>query len=188
MLAGGESRRFGRDKAGELVGGVSLLERAAGTLSDVLPRVVVVAAHVPAALVWPHVPDLRRGRGPLAGIEAALGHAADLGLPGAFVLACDLPLVDAPTVRAVIDALGPDALASAPERAAPPGVEPLCAAYRVGCLPEVRGALDREELAVHRLFARVRGVTVPVRAELLLNVNRPADAGRAEIALRHSGR
>ena len=185
MLAGGESRRYGRDKAAEVVGGSSLLARAAGTLAEVLPRVVVVSSRAPPTRAWPHVPDLRPGRGPLAGIEAALTHAADLGLEGAFVLACDLPLVDAATVRAVIAALRPDTLAAAPARASPPGVEPLCAAYCLGCLGDVRGALDREELAVHRVFARVRGATVPVRAELLLNVNRPDDARRAEALLRH---
>jgi molybdenum cofactor guanylyltransferase len=188
VLAGGESRRFGRDKSAEVVGGVTLLARAAETLAEVLPRVVVVSSRAPETHAWPSLRDLRPGQGPLGGIEAALEHAAGLGLDGAFVLACDMPLVDAATVRAVIAALGPETRAAAPERSAEPRVEPLCAAYRVGCLPDVREALDRNELAVHRLFADVRGVTVPVRAELLLNVNRPADRDRADEALGHSGR
>lgn len=188
MLAGGESRRYGRDKAAEVVGGASLLARAAGTLAEVLPHVVVVSSSIPAGPEWVYVPDLRPGKGPLAAIEAALVHAADLGLEGAFVLACDLPLVDAATVQTVIAALGADVLAVGPERASPPGVEPLCAAYRLGCLSHVRRALDREELAVHRLFTAVRGVTVPVRAELLLNVNRPVDREEAESVLRHRKR
>jgi molybdenum cofactor guanylyltransferase len=188
VLAGGESRRYGRDKAAEVVGGTSLLARAAGTLAEVLPHVVVVSSRAPARRDWAHIPDLRPGKGPLAGIEAALEHAADLGLEGAFVLACDLPLVDAATVRAVIAALGPETRAVAPERASPPGLEPLCAAYRLRCLDDVRGALDREELAVYRVFTAVGGVTVPVRAELLLNVNRPDDARRAEASLRHPER
>ena len=75
MLAGGESRRFGGDKAAASIGGVSLLERAAGTLARVFRDVVIVSAIERPTTAWPRVPDLRAGCGPLGGIEAALVHA-----------------------------------------------------------------------------------------------------------------
>jgi molybdenum cofactor guanylyltransferase len=185
VLAGGESRRYGRDKAREIVAGKSLLGRATGTLAEVLARVVVVSSRPRSGDGWTSVPDLRPSKGPLAGIEAALAHAAELGLGGAFVLACDLPLVDAATVRTVIAALAPGVAAAAPARSGAPGVEPLCGAYRMEALGAVRAALDRDELAVHRVFAHVGGVTVHVPPDLLLNVNRPADREHAETFLRH---
>lgn len=182
VLAGGESRRFGRDKATEVVAGVPLVSRAAATLADVFPHVVVVSSRAHHDAGWPRVPDLRPGLGPLAGVEAALEHAASLGLVGAFVLACDLPLVDADTIRSIARALGP-AAAAAPERDGTPPIEPLCAAYRVSCLPAVREALDRGRLAAHGPFAAVDGVTVRLASEQFLNVNRPDDLDRAEQAL-----
>jgi molybdopterin-guanine dinucleotide biosynthesis protein A len=180
VLAGGESRRFGSDKAAALVMGRSLVERAAETLARVLPEVVIVSSRAPATASWLHVPDERAGQGPLAGIEAALRYAHDRGLDGAFVLACDLPLVDAPTVEAVIAALGP-ALAAAPSRDG--RWEPLCAAYRVECLPWASGALDRGERAAHALLEAVSAVGVVLPGDRFLNVNTREDQARVTAVL-----
>jgi molybdopterin-guanine dinucleotide biosynthesis protein A len=182
VLAGGESRRFGSDKAAELLAGKPLVVRAAETLARVFADVIVVSSREPVTRAWQHVPDTRESKGPLAGIEAALACAAGRGLEGVFVLACDLPLVDEAAVRTIVGALG-ERLAAAPMREAPPGVEPLCAIYRVACLPFVADALDREDLAVHDLFEGVSGVKVPLPPDLFLNVNRPGDHRRAAAVL-----
>lgn len=179
VLAGGASVRFGRDKALETIAGRTLLDRAIDTLGAVTSDVVVVGGHndgVSSRVVA----DLRPGAGPLAGIEAALTVAVDEGYAGVFVLACDLPLVTPGTVRAVALALGEDA-AAAPARSEPPGVEPLCGAYRTSCLGAARSLLDEGRGAAHALFAAVSGVRVPLPQEEFLNVNTPeaADAARA---------
>jgi len=180
VLAGGESRRFGRDKAAEPVGGVPLAARAAATLSLVLPEVVVVSSREPpAGATLRHLRDLREGCGPLGAIEAALARAADAGLDGVFVLACDLPLVGADVIRAVLAGLG-GASACAPARDGEPACEPLCAAYRASCLGPAGALLDRGARAAHELFAAVGGVTVALPAGAFLNVNTPADRDRAE--------
>lgn len=183
MLAGGESRRFGSDKAAEPLGGKPLAARAAETLARVFRQVVIVSSREPTTSEWLHVPDAREGKGPLAGIEAALLRARELRLAGAFVLACDLPLVDDATVRAVLGALK-SRLAAAPVREGAPEMEPLCAAYRLECLPFVSRALDREELAAHALFQSVGGVTIRLPTGLFLNVNTPADHERAAAVLK----
>ncbi|MGE0159045.1 MAG: molybdenum cofactor guanylyltransferase [Gemmatimonadales bacterium] len=179
MLAGGESRRFGSDKTSALLDGETLLGRAAGTLARVFADVVVVSsAGARSTDRWPRVPDLHPGLGPLAGIEAALVHARDSGRIGAFVLACDMPMVDEATVRAVLGALDSRRAAAA----GPAGtgrVEPLCAAYRLECLPEVSRALEERRLAAHELFASVGGVVVELPAARFLNVNTPEDHARA---------
>lgn len=182
VLAGGESRRFGRDKAAEVVAGKSLAERAAETMAEVFDHVVIVSSREPTTPRWPHLPDRRVGQGPLAGIEAALLHAEDLGLDGAFVLACDLPLVDAGTIHSVLEALE-DAEACAPASPSRPGIEPLCAVYRRSCLPRVTGALDEGLNSVHEVFTSLGGGTSPHRPTTLLNVNTRSDAVRAQAAL-----
>jgi molybdopterin-guanine dinucleotide biosynthesis protein A len=178
VLAGGDSRRFGTDKARAHLAGETLLERAAATLARVFQDVIVVSSRDQPTAPWPRVPDARAGGGPLAGIEAALLRARDLGFPGVFVLACDLPLVDESTIRSVVTALGDHAAAAAaPDDGSE--LQPLCAAYRVECLAAVTGALDAGRLAAHRVFESMQGVRVSLPAARLLNVNTPGDHARA---------
>ena len=89
VLAGGQSSRFGSDKALAELHGRTLLARAVDTLSGWCEHVVVVGrAEAPA----PTLPDWPRpGMGPLGGLAAALHLAADEGY--AAVLTCG---VDAP--------------------------------------------------------------------------------------------
>lgn len=187
VLAGGESRRFGRDKAAEPVGGKPMVVRGAETLAEVFDHVVIVSSREPAAPDRPHVRDRRPGQGPLAGIETALLEAVRSGRAGAFVLACDLPLVDASTVRAVV-AGAEGAPACAPSRPKYPGIEPLCAVYKTLCLPAVTDALDRGRRSVHEAFAAVGGIVVEIPDDVFLNVNTTLDAERARIALAPGGR
>lgn len=180
VLAGGESRRFGRDKGSALVGGLTLVDRAAGTLSEVFAEVVIVSSQENPGS-WRRIADLRPGRGPLAGIETALARAEELGCDGAFVLACDLPLVTAGTVETVALALASGgAAAAAPAREGSPSIEPLCAGYGNPCLKRVRELLDGGESAAHALFDAVAGVSVPLPANEFLNVNTVDDRDRAE--------
>jgi molybdopterin-guanine dinucleotide biosynthesis protein A len=182
VLAGGESRRFGSDKAAALLGGKTLVERAAETLGRVFAEVVIVSSRPQTIGAWPHVPDLRQGLGPLAGIEAALLRAKDVGYDGAFTLACDMPLVDESAVRSVVAALG-DGWAAAPTSGEGGGIEPLCAAYRVECLPAISRALDEGRLAAHELLTSVGGLTIALPEQLFLNVNTPEDHARVSAVL-----
>lgn len=183
VLAGGSSRRFGRDKTSQVIGGQTLVARAATTLSTTLDEVVVVGGVSGArAEPWRRVPDLRRGLGPLGGLEAALTLAESTGWDGVFLLACDLPLVGPEIVQSVIGGLG-TAQAAAPTRSTTPGSEPLCAAYRSSCLPVASELLDQGHRAVHQLVAAVETVFVDLDPEAFLNLNTPEDHRRARAIL-----
>ncbi len=183
VLAGGRSSRFGRDKGLARLDGERLLDRAAGTLRSVCDVVVVVSSrpeHEVDGIA--RIPDLRQDQGPLAGIEAALRHAEGVGAAAVFVLACDLPTVDASVVRAIVGTVG-DAAAAAPRRDGPPGFEPLCALYRVSCGDVTARLLDEGERGAYALFEHVGGKVVEMDgAPALLNVNTPADLARADRA------
>lgn len=87
VLAGGESSRFGSDKALAVLDGESLLTRAVQALQSWCDAVVVVgreAAPVPCLADWP-----RAGMGPLGGIAAALRHAAQQGFDEVLTLGVD---------------------------------------------------------------------------------------------------
>lgn len=186
VLAGGEGRRFGAPKADVTLGGVSLVRRAVRALQPVVEDVVVVSSRAVVDAPVDVVPDAREGVGPLGGLQAALDLAAERGLDGVLVLACDLPLVEAPLLRRVARSLG-DRTAAAPEREGG-GVEPLCAVYRVALADVLRARPMSSDRSVHAFFRDVGGEAVPL-AELdavpedFLNVNTPAHRARAESVL-----
>lgn len=105
VLAGGRSRRFGRDKIAVEVEGVPMALRAVRALAPSCAEVVIVTSRPTPAEWGTVIPDLRPGLGPLAGIESALGYAAERGYPAVFVLAADLPRVGPEVVAEVARAM-----------------------------------------------------------------------------------
>jgi molybdopterin-guanine dinucleotide biosynthesis protein A len=144
VLTGGTSSRMGRDK-GLLLGDVAVGALRAAGIDDVV-RIGGVAGDVL---------DDHPGEGPLGGILTALRRASSADV--VVVLACDLPLIDGPTVRAIVEALGPaDAVAC------PPG-EPLCGAWRPGLARPVLERLFTEgERSPRRALAGLRVALVDV--------------------------
>ncbi len=179
VLAGGESRRMGRDKAALSWQGQTLLERTVQTARQAVPRVLVAGRARPAEWAVPDVPflpDARPGEGPLRGLEAALVFAAPAAV---LAVACDMPL------------LSPDALhwllaqaATAPADADGLAVrnsgqwEPLFSIYFASCLPRVRERLALGQRSLHRLIKAgnfTAADTPPWVGAQLVNVNTPAD-------------
>lgn len=99
VLAGGESRRMGRDKATlpGPGGAATLLEHVVGVVSQRCEPVFVMAApgqplpEVPASVLRDEV----RGQGPLPATGRGLRAAAETGARFAFVCAVDMPLLSA---------------------------------------------------------------------------------------------
>ena len=122
VLAGGRSRRFGRDKLAESVEGRPLLERAiAAVLTVVDPGDVVVVAGpgaapaVPAGLRVAH--DAVAGEGPLAGLLAGL-DAHDPRVDRVVVVGGDMPDLVPAVLTTLVEALdgAPAALLEAGDR------------------------------------------------------------------------
>jgi molybdopterin-guanine dinucleotide biosynthesis protein A len=180
---------MGGAKAETAVGRVPMLDRAVAAVRAVVDDVVVVSSRPLAACGAPVIPDRVEGAGPLGGLDAALRHARSRGLDGVLLVACDLPLLTPALLRGVAGALG-DHLAAAPERPGG-GVEPLCAAYRVGALDAVERRLGGTERSMQGLFRELGGVPLPAAeldvGEALLNVNTPEERERAEAALSRRG-
>jgi len=91
ILAGGGSRRMGRDKAAQDWGGVRAVDRVAA-LARALGADPVVTAGRDYGLAF--APDPRPGAGPVAGVMAGAAMLKAAGCRRALVLA-----VDAPTLR-----------------------------------------------------------------------------------------
>lgn len=196
ILAGGESRRYGAPKALATVGGVRIIERVQHVLERIVPDLILLANEPDlfTDLDLPTRPDIRPGLGALGGIHTGLHWAREAGRPGILAVACDMPFPSEPLLRRIHDLAfasppdspGPDMVI--PESRGRRGVEPLFAAYGLGCLPAIEAQLEREDnrmigfhgaVAVHRIpAADVESLCDPVRA--FLNVNTPAERERAE--------
>jgi molybdopterin-guanine dinucleotide biosynthesis protein A len=180
VLAGGEGRRLGGDKATVRVGGRTLLDHALATVGRVARPVAVVARRdtalpplpVPPPLIWVE-PD--GPRHPLTGVVHALEQAD--GRP-VLVCAVDMPLLDAATLRVILiaAALAPDA----PVVAAQAGghLQVLCALYRPAALPALR-RFDPAARAQDLVTALGPAIVPFEDPQPFFNVNRPEDVLQA---------
>ena len=141
VLAGGKSTRFGRDKAGELLRGRSLLQRVIDRLDGFADEYVVVTAPqqqlppVYASRPITFVEDLYPATGPLGGVYTGL---ASMAAPRAIAVACDMPLLK-PSLLALLLRLQPGHDAVVPANGLP---EPLCAVYASTCLPAIKTQIE----------------------------------------------
>lgn len=96
ILAGGESRRMGTDKAFVEIAGRTMLDWVAAALAPVCEEVVVVG-DIDGATTLPNIADPGAPhRGPLAGLVAAMHHVPDQWLA---LVAVDQPWLRAETAR-----------------------------------------------------------------------------------------
>ncbi|WP_047865584.1 molybdenum cofactor guanylyltransferase [Rubrobacter aplysinae] len=196
VLAGGQSRRMGRDKLALTVDGVPILRRVYDALDEVCEEVVVVTVGDEEPVGLPDGARLARdmrpggpgggaaGAGPLAGLEAGLRQAR---YPAAFVAAGDMPYLSPGLVRETLRRLrAGGAHAVLPRYRG--RREPLCAAYDAGALVAVGEALDAGVSAMRELIERLPEVEEIAEDELrrfgepellLMNVNSPEDLARA---------
>lgn len=146
VLAGGGSRRMGRDKAWLEVEGVPLAERQVRLLSGIFPK-VVVSAREPEKFQergFETIVDRFAARAPIVGIATVLGAVRG----PIFALAVDLPKVPGPLIRAIAEAL-----LSGEEQCVVPRaggrLQPLCAAYRESALASAERRIAAGSLALH---------------------------------------
>ncbi len=150
MLAGGESRRFGRPKAFVPLCGVPMASWGVRALQAAGLPVGVISEEedAEAALGLPVRADLEAGLGPLGGLWTALQWAGERGDDGVLLLGCDMPLVNEALVRMILE--WSDA-APAVVPVGSEGPEPLCALYRSTCTPEVERRLHSDDRSLRGL-------------------------------------
>ncbi|BCK88631.1 putative molybdenum cofactor guanylyltransferase [Sideroxyarcus emersonii] len=90
VLAGGDSRRMGQDKAALILDGKTLLERVTAVMQQVFPKVIVSVRQLRSDVGVPQVCDAQAASGPLAGLIAGLAEADTSWV---FAVACDMPFV-----------------------------------------------------------------------------------------------
>ena len=141
ILAGGKSRRLGRDKAALDMGGQTLLARTVALARKICPKVGVLGRDpAPCGVLAPWWADATQGLGPIGGIMTALEQ---LGCP-CLVLSCDLPYMDENTLHRLLAAWRArprHALLTTFEQAETGFIEALVAVYEPAALPRLRASV-----------------------------------------------
>jgi FdhD protein len=158
ILAGGASSRMGKNKALLEVDGTPIIARTYRTLATLFHEVIVVtnSPHDYDFLPCRKVPDMYPGCGSIAGLHSALVHSSTAH---AFVTACDLPFVDAATIRHLCTIRLEDYDAVVPFNEG--GLEPLHAIYSTACKGIFEKAIQQGERKIVTLLGtmNIRQVT-----------------------------
>jgi molybdopterin-guanine dinucleotide biosynthesis protein A len=187
VLAGGMSRRLGRNKALEQVAGRPLIARVLDSLAEVADQAVVVFGDTDRSdelglPSWARgVVDVFPGKGALGGIYSGLNASQT---DWCIVVACDMPFLNLRLLDLLLDHRdGYDAVV--PYLDDRP--EPTHAAYSRSCLPHIKNRLDLDQLKIASFFGDVRVNRFP-QSEIeaidpnrlsFFNVNTQADLDRA---------
>jgi molybdenum cofactor guanylyltransferase len=179
LLAGGESRRMGKDKATLLFCGRPLWQIQLETLRKLELEEIFVSARTDP--IWrpadaQFVSDVHPSRGPLSGLAAALTRMRSSHL---LALAIDMPFISESYLRRLCDQIEPacGVLPKIANRA-----EPLAAIYPREANVDFHIALAGPDFSLQALTSRLVGagklrpVVVSEEArEFFVNVNQPAD-------------
>ena len=155
ILAGGRSRRLGRNKALEEVGGIPLVSRVTTVVESIASVVVLVVADDAQANVLPTpddaitVLDMHPDSGSLGGIFTGLTKAPT---DWALVVACDMPFLNA-QLLAYMSGLRENADIVIPVLDGWP--EPTHAFYSKTCLSAMEESLNSGRLKITEFFASV---------------------------------
>lgn len=143
ILAGGKSRRLGRDKIKEVIGNMTLLDRVITVLAAFRGDIIIVTAEnssVPDSFPYPQIEivhDLHPDKGMIGGILTGLSlskHHYNL------VVGCDMPFLSPGLLRYMLNiSAGNDLVAYKINT----NFEPLHAVYSKNCLPVLEEIMQK---------------------------------------------
>ena len=182
VLAGGQSRRMGRDKALLTLNGQTLIECVLAAAHPLECTTFIVGDPAAYAQLGPPVyPDHHPDLGPIGGLFTAL----ELASGPVLLLACDLPFLTPDFLRYLISRRSPHQ-AIVPSTA--DGSQPLCALYEPSCFVVVAAAIDAKQMSMRGVLAKLSVDEIgeedwrayDERGLLFSNLNTPLDYAQAQ--------
>ena len=181
LLAGGMSRRMGREKGVLKIGKRYLFQYPLKVLETICDEILISTCNDSSLPVrYTTVCDEVRGIGPLGGIYTCLKRSSnDLNI----VLSYDLPLVNEGLLRYLIRERGSFdiVLPSLQENR----MEPLCGIYQKRVAAKLKDLIDTKEYAVYRALQLTKSRTLLINdqmpfwhPDLFLNINHVDDLKR----------
>ena len=152
VLAGGMSRRLGRDKAQEVIAGERMIDRIVRMLRSCADEIVVVVSdkqrerdlRLPCNVSI--ATDIYPNTGSLGGIYSGLNAATNVWC---FVAACDMPFLNHALINYLISfAKGFDAVIPILDDRP----EPLHALYNKSCVPAIEKQILANDLKIAKFF------------------------------------
>lgn len=164
ILAGGEARRFGADKAMALLAGRPLIDHVRAALAPHCAQIVLCGREGEGAIPDRPAPGL----GPLGGLNAALHCAREQGFAAVLSAPCDTPVLPAALMTRLAEHSHGAMVAELPVL----GIWPVALAPLLD-----RHLADTADRSM-RGWARVAGVECIAAGQNLTNVNFPDDLRR----------
>ncbi|MCH7858441.1 MAG: molybdenum cofactor guanylyltransferase [Candidatus Marinimicrobia bacterium] len=174
LLAGGQSTRFGSDKARYLIWNQPLIVRLHGLLSRACQAVTVLtkqpSKYADLGLIC--AADRYPEQAPITGLLTALEMSST---EWCFVIACDLPNLSGEFLRELWEGRGGlGVIPLAEDRR-----QPLAALYHRDSLARFKGAYEQEEFALQKIVSAPGFTTMELsQPQVLANLNTPPDAGK----------
>lgn len=177
ILAGGESRRMGQDKALLRRDGKSQLANVVQLLEPLVDKVFVSTRsdqrEEPERRQFRQIIDRYPDVGPVAGVLSAMDDYPNVDW---LVVACDLPNIDEETIRFLIDNRAEGRPFTAFRSSHDDLPEPLCAIYHLGSDAIIRAFVDDSMTCPRKMLIRSdTKLLVQPNPRSLDNVNTPED-------------
>jgi molybdopterin-guanine dinucleotide biosynthesis protein A len=162
ILAGGQSRRFGSDKAEALLDGRTLIDHVRAALSRQTAAIIVCGrpGHGPVIEDRP-----RSGLGPLGGLCAALAYGGASGFDAVLSVPCDAPDLPGDLLTR---------LSCGPRPAFVPKL-PVIGLWPCALSPLLDAHLERSEDRSLRAWAQAAGAQAVELMAVPTNINSPDD-------------
>jgi molybdopterin-guanine dinucleotide biosynthesis protein A len=152
ILAGGKSRRMGRNKVFIDAGGIPLFERVYSVFREIFSEIIIVVnnGHLFKRYEAHVQDDIIPNKGALGGLYTGLFHSSSYH---AFCSGCDMPLLNPRLIKYLTaERDGYDVIIPKTND----GLHPLHAIYSKNCLDPVKQLLDHGDLKITNFFNRVR--------------------------------
>ena len=172
ILAGGRSRRMGRDKALLPFGGYSTLAQYQyERLREIFPKVSISTRTDKFPFCAPLILDQSEESSPMIALATILNT---IETDAVFILGVDLPFVDKPLIHSLLRSFADKPEAEAVIPVTPRGPEPLCTVYTRRLLPRIEASLGTGEHRLQSLFETEQTLRIPFEDTApFTNLNRP---------------
>ena len=193
IIAGGQSRRMGRDKAFVELGGKALIERVIEGSANLGQSETILITNKPAQyahLGLPMFRDILADKGSLGGIYTALLKDANEFV---LALACDMPFISTELLRFMIRQVSEDTDIVVPRVDGYP--QGLHAIYKKTCIAPIAEQLAANRLKIIRFYDQMRVryldeadyAAFDPQGRSFANLNTPEELAEAERLLAASG-
>jgi molybdopterin-guanine dinucleotide biosynthesis protein A len=176
ILAGGESKRFGHEKALSPISGKKLVEYSIDTAKEISQYIMIVTQKQNAAYegfkITCHT-DILKNCGPLGGIYTALYFSKTQWIA---MMPCDMPLLNSSIYSILLSSLTDNhkPIVAVSHK----GVEPLVSLWPKASQDIVYTQLQKRVFAIHHVLSKLKATKVEIsllmenyKQELFSNIN-----------------